>query len=224
MKHLLTLVAVAGSLFFQSQIAQSQPKEQHPAGEIKGTVTDHNGTPIALATVYAVPQDLTLNDITPRSVKTDKNGNFDFRGGFELGAYKLYSKKDEEAYLDPFDNFYADAKADAPKVELTEDHPSSTVAVKLGQKAGVVAGRVVDADTGAALKATVFFVDGQGHGHHFESAPDDGKFRALVPPGKELTLMVRVEGSPSERMRLPVAPVRLEPGQYVYIDLPVSAR
>jgi Carboxypeptidase regulatory-like domain len=215
MKHLAILIVIVGSL------AYSQTKV-HLNGEIKGSVTDQNGNPISGATVYAVPQGLTLNDITPRSVKTDGNGEFDFRGGFELEEYKLYSRKDEDAHFDPFDGFYADSKAKASAVDLTQDHPSATVTVKMGEKAGVVVGRVIDADTGAVLKARLYFYDGQGHGHQFDSAVD-GKYRAFLPPGKDISLMVTVLSASSARTQIPVAPLlRLEQGQFIYMDIPVS--
>ncbi len=216
MKHLLVLIAVAATL-----PAFAQTKAQPATGDIKGTVTDQNGAPVASATVYAVPQGLTLDDITPRSVKTDGNGNFDFRGGFGLGTYQLYSRKDADSYPDPFDRFYADPKSEAPKVNLTTTHPSATATVKLGPQAGVVAGRVIDADTGAVLRATVFFLDAQGHGHHADTAPSDGGYRALLPAGKDLTLMVEVSSAQDNHALVPVAPLRLEPGQYMYMDISI---
>jgi hypothetical protein len=145
MKHFLTLALVVASLS-----AYSQTKNQ-PTGEIKGTVTDENGNAVSAATVYAVPQGISFDSITPRSTKADRNGAFDFGGGFQLGAYKLYSRKDADACPDRSDNFYADSKVEPPKVDLTEDHPSATTTVILGERAGVLVGRVVDADTGAAL-------------------------------------------------------------------------
>ena len=87
MKHFLTLAVVAASLFTYSQTKVSLD------GEIKGTVTDQDGSPVSAATVYAVPQDPTFDGIIPRSAKTDENGDFDFRGGLALGGYKLYSRK-----------------------------------------------------------------------------------------------------------------------------------
>src|SRR5258708_322123 len=94
MKHFLTLALVVTSLFAHSQ------KKDHPDGEIKGTVTDQNGSPVSAATVYAVPQDVTFDSITPRSIETDRNGGFDFRRGFQFGSYKLYSRKDADTYPD----------------------------------------------------------------------------------------------------------------------------
>ena len=219
MKHLLLLTLAAGSLLVQTQMsAQSQMRNLRR--EIKGTVTDQNGIPVSAATVYAVPQGLVLDDIDPRSVETDSNGRFDFHGGLQLEGYKLYARKDEDDYPDPLDRFYADSKTEAPQVELTDAHPSATVAVKLGEKAGVLVGRVVDRGTGAVLNARLYFLDAQGNGHHVDSVAADGTFRALLPAGKELTLVVAEVSS--NRMQIPVAPLRLEPGQYISMDIPVS--
>jgi Carboxypeptidase regulatory-like domain len=221
MKHLLLLVVAAGSLLAQSQLAQAQTgaQTQTKTGQIKGTVTDEDGSPVSDATVYALPQGLMLDDITPRSVKTDRNGRFDFRGGFPFEAYKLYARKDEDGHPDPLDRFYADSKSDAPRVDLTTDHTSATVTVKLGEQAGILEGRVIDAETGAVLKARLGFLDGQGNGRGVDSDAE-GKFRALLPPGKQLTLVVT--DPHSGRIQLPVAPLQLEPGQYISMDIPVS--
>jgi hypothetical protein len=219
MKHLLLLVVAAGSLLAQSQLAQTQTGSYTKTGEIKGTVTDEDGSPVPDATVYAVPQGLVLDDITLRSVQTDRNGRFDFRGGFAWEAYKLYARKDADGYPNPLDRFYADSKADAPQVDLTANHPSAAVAVNLGEKAGVVEGRVIDAETGAVLKARLSFLDGQGNGRGVDS-DSEGKFRALLPPGKELTLVVWP--AHADRLQRTFPSLRLEPGQYISMDIPVS--
>ena len=213
MNRLIVLIVVSGSL-----LAQTQAKQ--PSGNIKGAVTDQNGAPIAGATVYAVAQGLTLNDIVPRSVKTDSNGAFDFRGGFELRTYKLYSRKDADGYLNPFDSFYADAKTEAPVIDLTADHPSADATVKLGAQAAVITGRIVDANTGAPLKVSLGFEDSEGHGHEVEVG---GRYRIFVPPGKNVTLMVFLP-PPVNRSFMPAAPLKLDPGQYVNMDIPVSVQ
>jgi len=122
MKHLLAMVLALTGLPLFCQI---------PKGHIKGTVTDQNGNPVASATVYAATD---FEGITLRSVKSNRNGEFDFRGAFNLGTYNIYSLKETDAYPDPTDKFYANPKIEAAKAELTEDHPSVTVAVSMGQK------------------------------------------------------------------------------------------
>lgn len=174
---------------------------------------------VPAATVYAVQQGLTFDGITPRSTKTDSNGAFVFRGGFQLGEYKLYSRKDEDGYPDQFNSFYADLKSETSKVDLTEDQRSATVTVTLGEKAGVLVGRVIDADTGADLKAKLIFVDENGNGH---SVFADGRYRAVLSPNKDVTLMVLVRPSASSTPQRPIAPLRLEPRQEIYMDIPVN--
>src|SRR4029077_2161520 len=123
----------------------AQTPAKHLSGEIQGTVVDQDGTPIAAATVFAIPQGLTFEDGTPRFVKTNSNGRFDFRGGFELRSYKIYSVKDADGYFSPTDAFYGDQDS-AVEVALSRKHPSSVVTVKLGKQAAVISGKVFDVD------------------------------------------------------------------------------
>ena len=59
MKYFLTLAVVATSLF-----AYSQAKGP-PDGEINLIVTDRDGTPLPGVTVYAVPEFVAFEGITP---------------------------------------------------------------------------------------------------------------------------------------------------------------
>ena len=214
MKYFLAfaLALVVTTLFAYSQTRDS------PKGKIKGTVTDKDGNLVTAATVYLVPEAISFEELSPRSAKTDSNGEFDFHGVFQLGTYKLYSRKNADGYPDSSDSFYADPKAEVPKAELTEDHPSVTVTVKLGEKAGVLAGRVIDADTGATLKAKLVFMDEDGHDH---SVFVNGKYRALLPAEKDVTLMVIVM-SPDYHAQLPTAALRLDAGQEMQMDIPLA--
>lgn len=211
MKPLLVLIVVSGTLFAQSLGKAS-------SGEIKGTVVDQNGSPVSSATVYAIPQGLTLEDITPRSVKTDSEGCFDFRGGLEFRSYKLYSRKDSEGYLNPFDAFYADAENQPTEVALSRQHPFSDVKVKLGRQAAVISGKVFEANSGTPLKAYVGLMDQEGNGH---SVVVDGDYTLVVPSEKNVTLIVTVLGT--RHPLVPVSSLRLEPGQRIYMDIPITA-
>jgi hypothetical protein len=213
MKHFLAMALIATSFFANSQT--KNPLD----GQIKGTVTDQSGSPVVDVTVYAVPQFLAFNGIKPRTVKTNRNGEFDFRGGFQLGAYKLYSQKGEDGYPDPFKSFYADSKFEVPKVVLTKAHNSATVKLTLGSKVGVVAGQVIDADSGVATKALLVFIDEDGNRREILA---DGSFRVSLPPGKDLTLLVTAVSRQSTTQRPFDTPLRLEPGQEIYMDIPVS--
>lgn len=208
MNRLLILIVVSTSL------AHSQSKLISP--EIKGAVTDESGAPVAGAIVYAEPQN-GFNDAFPISVEADQDGHFDFRGKLSLGSYKLYARTGEADSADPLDSFYADREATAPAIDLAKTHPTATVRLKLSPQVAVVSGRIIDARTGEKLSGYLAYMDGEGQGHGIHV---DGDYRILLPPGKDITLMFRLAGPPYLYV-VPVAPLRLEPGQYVNLDLPV---
>jgi hypothetical protein len=211
MKQLLFLIVVSGTL-----LAQSPTK--HVSGQIKGTVIDQDGSPVSFATVYAVPQGLTLDDVTPHSVKADGNGAFDFHGGLEFRSYKLYSRKDADGYLNPLDAFYADGEYRPVEVALSRGQPSAAVIVKLGKQAAVISGKIMDAKSGTPLKAYLGVLDEEGNGH---SVVVEGDYNVVVPSERNVTLMVTVLGT--RRSLVPVSHFRLEPGQRVFMDIPISA-
>ena len=210
MRPLFVWIVLSGTLFSQS------PKER--SLEIRGKVVDPDGIPVPAATVYVVQEGLTLDDATPRSVKTDANGTFDFRGGLESGTYKLYSRKDADGYLDPFDSFYSDAGKNATRVVLTQKHPTPTVTVKLGKQAAIISGKVFDIQSGTPLKAYVGLMDEEGNGH---SVVVDGDYRLVVPSEKNVHLIVTVIGT--RHPIIPVSSLWLEPGQRVFMDIPITA-
>ncbi|HXJ89651.1 MAG TPA: carboxypeptidase-like regulatory domain-containing protein [Candidatus Binatia bacterium] len=211
MKPFLVLIVATTTLLAQ---APAKPG----SGEIRGTVTDQNGSPVSSATVYAVPQGTVLDDATPRSAKTDDTGRFDFHGGFDFGSYNLYSRKGADGYLSPLDAFYADAEDPRVEVTLSRKHPSSAVKLKLGKQAAVISGKVFDVDSGSPLKAYVGLMDDEGNGH---SMVVDGDYNLVVPSNKNFKLMVTVIGT--RRPLVPVSSLRLEPGQRIYMDIPISA-
>jgi len=212
MKQFLAFTVLVASL-----LAHSQTKDGALAGRIKGTVTDQNGNPVLGATVYAVPQFSTFESLVSPTVKTDASGEFDFHRGLQLGTYKVYARKDADAYPDRSSSFYATPKVETPKVDLTDDDPSATVEVTLGEKAGVLVGRVIDADSGVALRAKLAFIDEDGNA---DSVLANGKYRELLPSDKDLTLMVMVM-SPGYR-QYPITSLRLQPGQEMQMDIPIS--
>jgi hypothetical protein len=214
MKFFLTFALIVTSV-----LACSQSKEK-TSGEIKGSVTDANGNLVPRATVFVVPEDISFENISPRSVTANAIGEYDFHGGFAWGRYKLYTKKESEGYPDPSDTFYADPKREPLTVELTKEHPSSTVTVALLDRAAVLAGRVVDADSHMPLKAKLVFMDDDGNSH---SVMVTGKYRTLVPPGKDVRLMVMAMSS-DYGSQAPVPVLRLASGQEMDMDIPLSKR
>jgi hypothetical protein len=79
MKFFLALVLITTTV-----LTYSQTKEK-ASGEIKGSVADANGNLVPGATVFAVPQDISFENIAPGSITADGAGGFDFRGSFALG-------------------------------------------------------------------------------------------------------------------------------------------
>jgi hypothetical protein len=165
--------------------------------------------------VFAIPQALTLEGVTPRSSKTDKDGKFVFSGRFNSGTYTLYSRKEEAGYPDPSDRFYSDSRTET-EVQLTAEKPSAIVEVRLGQQAGILEGRVIDVNTGAAIAARLVFYDQNGN-QHFLTVK--GRYRALLPPGKDIGLMA---SSPKYESRVAFSRLQLDPGQRLHLDIPLS--
>lgn len=87
----------------------------------------------------------------------------------------------------------------------------------LRDRAAVLAGSVVDATSGAPLKAKLVFMDEDGNSH---SLMVTGKYRTLIPLGKDMTLMVIM--SPDYGSQVPVPPLRLASGQEMDMDIPLS--
>jgi hypothetical protein len=209
MKHLLTWALVLSSI---STFSATK------AGHIKGTVVDHDGNPVPAATVYVVSQEAMIEEMTPRAVKSDGNGDFDFSESFVFGSYAIYSRKPQDLYLDQSDKFYADPKAEPAKADLTDDHPSANVAVTLGAKASLLQGKLVDALSGEPTSASLAFLDEDGNGHVFFA---DRKFRFLLPSGKDLTVMMVGVGL-GDKSQIVVNRLRLDAGQEMQMDIPVS--
>lgn len=210
---------LAFALIVSTVLAYSQTKEK-TQGEIKGTVTDANGNLVPGATVYVVPQEISFENVAPRSITANALGEFDFRGGFTLGMYKVYAKRESDGYPDPSDTFYADPKREPLTVELTKEHPSAATTVALLDRAAVLVGNVVDAESHVPLKAKLVLMDQDGNSH---SVMVTGKYRTLIPPGRDLTLMVMVM-SPDYGSQAPVPTLRLASGQEMDMDIPLSKR
>ncbi len=210
MKSLLALIVTTATLFAQVPV-------KPPTGHIAGKVIDQNGSSVEAATVYAISQDAVLGDVTGRSAKTDSHGRFDFREGLEFGTYKLYAQKDADGYLAPQDPFYADADNAIVKVALNRKHPASVATIRLAKQAAVISGKVFDVDSGAPLTAYVGLIDDDGNGH---SVVVDGDYNLTVPSDKNFKLMVTVLGT--RRPLAPVSSLRLETGQRIYMDIPIS--
>jgi hypothetical protein len=79
---------------------------------------------------------------------------------------------------------------------------------------------VIDISSGAPLKATLVFLDDDGDSHRVTVT---GKYRTLIPAGKDVTLMVIVM-SPGYGSQAPIPTLSLASGQEMDMDIPLSKR
>lgn len=189
---------------------------------IEGNVYYENGNPANGATVYVVPADRGFDLSFPRA-KTDSTGHFVIShlwlGKFAIGAEKL-----DEGYPRMVDAFYN--RFEFQTVTLTKRRPEvGGVNVRLGAKAGVLVGTVVDSTTGAPLNPVVEF--------RWVSDPnifltgrdlENSGLHELVPSDRDLTMKVWDSGYkcwyyPGTSDKSESKPVRLKPGEEEKLDI-----
>lgn len=136
----------------QSGKPTATPAEEDK-GVIQGTVIYGDGRPVKAATVYAQPMGRPMMGIVLQST-TDDNGHFSV-SHLWLGKYAVGAEKLDEDYANMTSQFYSDGKFET--VVLTSHHPTASVSIRLGPKAGILVGTVVDAATNAPLNPCVEF-------------------------------------------------------------------
>ena len=109
------------------------------------------------------------------------------------GLYELYARKDKDGYPDPSAPFYRALDFTPAIVQLFGEHPETVVALKLGDKAGVLTARIVDAETGQPVSAGVVLINLQADARRDEIA--NGRFTELLPANTDIDVLV-------ERMRI----------------------
>lgn len=142
---LITLV-VGGAL---SHDASRQFAQQVEFGVIEGRVVDKRGQPIADATVVAFSADAPLNGRLPEA-HTDNTGAFVLER-VKAGINNVHAYKEQDGYPNTIFAVFAIGR-DVPVVNIIGGQTTKDVLVRLGPKAGKLAGRVIDANTGRSLK------------------------------------------------------------------------
>lgn len=215
MKYLALLVL----LFSSFAIAQT-PDPTPCDGRISGTVVDADRKPIANATVSVMQESLlSITDAYPVQVQADLGGHFDFGSTLKHGVYDIYARKEKDGYPDRSSPFYRLPDFQLQTVQLFGDQPEAKIEIELGEKAGVLTGRVTDGDTGEPLDAIVNFANMQVNGgKHAEIK--DGKFRELVPENTDVYVYVQKSvprGNPTwSHFTLKI---NLEPGEEQTLDI-----
>ena len=190
-------------------------------GLIEGNVIYEDGRPAQSATVSAFPLDRGLAAKVP-SADTDELGHFQINHLW-LGKFDVTAKKEDEGYPNTSSAFYGDGKVEA--VTLMPDHPSATVTIRLGPKAGILRGTVTDAVTGAPLSPCADF--------RWASEPKysvtgtgllNAEYRVLVPSNRDVMMKVWHEGYepwyyPGTADKLQRTSIRLKPGEEETLDI-----
>jgi len=201
--------------------AVAGPKEGK--GLIDGIVTYEDRNPVKGATVYAVPLGRPMGAIIPHA-DTDETGYFAIhipRTWF--GQFAVAAKKEDEDYPDMSKQFYSEGKFET--ITLTSGHPAETVLIRLGPKAGVLLGTVVDAVSSAALSPCVEFRRAS-EPNNFLSASGlvKSQYKLLIPPNADILVKISLDGYktwyyPGTVDQAAAKPVRLEPGEKKTIDI-----
>jgi hypothetical protein len=191
-------------------------------GSIAGTVVDEGGESVQGATVYAHPMDRPMAGIIPHAT-TDGSGSFNI-SMLDYGRYSVSAAKPDEGYPELYLAFYAGLRANPLVVGLSVKHQSASVALGLGNKAGILKGTVVDAVTGKPLNANVEFrwvleprnfLSGSGLAN--------AEFRILVPSNNPVTMVVSLKGYENWAYLTDKSPVKnailLRPGEKLHLDI-----
>ncbi len=149
-KSLFAVVMVTLASAFLFQRSSTTPQNANSDGvAISGRVLDAHGRPVSGALISAEPSDRIMLHLP--SAFTDKNGEFVIQGVMP-GQYILHSRKEEDGYPRTEFSFYDKHDTVDPSVEVYGDRSTQNVTIKLGPKAAVLTGRVVDAISNQPLK------------------------------------------------------------------------
>lgn len=179
MKHLaITLTTV---LLIISWIPQTDSASiaQRPL-VIIGQVVDQNGSPVSYASVFAYP-DLLFGRVP--SALADSSGRFSIEVE-NTGKYRLTAAKSAEQYAPLISTLHHPASGAMPEVDVKTEQPVAFVIVRLGPRAGILTGSVIDATTQAYIPRfhiRVCRVEGQRYCHQELFTGNLGRFQMLVP-------------------------------------------
>jgi hypothetical protein len=203
-----------------SSCAVSQTPDPAPVdGRISGRVVNEDGKPVPGATVYVSQEASSLVDADSVVTRTDAAGRFDFGRKLKQGVYEIHARKEKDGYPDPTSKFYQPLNFSPQNLQLFGDRPAQKVTVKLQGKAAMLAGRVFEADTGRPLKAGITFSNLQTTAGRGVTA--DGKFSELIPATADVTVVVQDVDRDHADWSLFTTKVNLQPGQKMYIDVPL---
>lgn len=180
MKYLaitLTATLFIGSWISHNNNAFTQAQQRFV---ITGQVVDQNGSPVSCASVYAYPDQL-FGQLP--SALADSSGNFSIEVE-NTGKYRLTATKSSEQYAPLISSLHYPSSGAMPEAVVKAEQPAPFVIVRLGPRAGILTGSVVDAATQTYIRrfhVRVCRVEGQKYCHQELFAGNLGRFQILIP-------------------------------------------
>jgi Carboxypeptidase regulatory-like domain len=158
-------------------------------GVITGRVVDQAGAPVPYAKVdfTALPQ--RSGRLMDR--KADDNGHFSVELPF--GKYLLVATKTEAGYPNARAPIYDRPENDVI-AELSDKTPNVDVTVKVGPRAGVIIGQVVDEATRKAVNTASAEIHRADNPAVMYGTSITSDFRLLIPPSVPVYFEVKAEG------------------------------
>jgi len=185
--HLGLCLLLLSTVVIHAQTSKQSP----PEGRITGIVLNDEGQPVAHAYVCAT---IYEEHGQSQGATTGCHGFSGEDGRFELdhwpmGTLSLFAFKPKDGYADANKRLTA-------KVTLTPQSPFAAVTVRIGPKAGVLAGSVRDKNTGAPIKnikLTYVAIDASARGCGSELEISDyagATFEVTLPTSTDLIVFV----------------------------------
>jgi hypothetical protein len=179
-KHLaitLTTVLLIGLWIAQTDNAST---EAHRPFVITGQVLDQYGSPVSYANVSAYP-DLLFGRLP--SALADSSGKFSMEVE-NTGKYRLTAAKSAEQYAPLISAFHYPSSGAMPEAVVKAEQPAPFVIVRLGPRAGILTGSVIDATTQEYIQrfhVRICRVEGSRYCHQELFSGNLGRFQILVP-------------------------------------------
>ena len=152
---------------------------------IAGDLRDDGGQLFSGATVCALQTNGKVVNVRDRvCVESDAQGKFviNLAG---TGIYQVIAEKTSAGYMPPYIPYYKDPKTPIPEVTVNVENPHASVSVKLGPRAGLISGKVIDEATDLPVHDFVVWIwqarDVTARTHEVVKGPF-GRFRIPAPP------------------------------------------
>lgn len=145
------LLAASAVISYVDSSSRSTLKASNPVeefGTVSGKVLDVDGRPVEKVIVTAGNHAFPVRRL-PRA-ETNREGEFTI-AGLKPGRYQLYTKKEEDGYPRTEFNLY-DVGLPNPEVTVFSGQTSEGIIVRLGPKAALLTGQVIDAVTKEPLR------------------------------------------------------------------------